>query len=67
MVGRPINDVEILAEIDRRSHGHGNGERLARQLGVESSHLREMKSGRRPPSRKVAEGLGYELRWVKKP
>ena len=62
---RPVNDADILAEIDRRTQGHGAGERLAKELGVESSHLREMKSGRRPPSRKAARGLGWELRWVK--
>ena len=62
---RPVNDADILAEIDRRTQGRGSGERLARELGIESAHLREMKSGRRPPSRKAARGLGWDLRWVR--
>jgi hypothetical protein len=63
---RPINDDLVLSELDRRTFGYGNGERTAKRLGVDSSHLREIKSGRRPPSRRVAEGLGFELKWVKK-
>ena len=63
---RPVNDHEILAELDRRCLGYGNGVQTARELGIEPSHLREMKSGRRKPSAKVADGLGYELCWIKK-
>lgn len=63
---RPVNDEDVLRDLDRRMQGRGNGEQTARDLGVESAHLREMKSGRRPPSRKVAAGLGWELRWVRK-
>ena len=63
---RPVNDEEVLADLDRRAQGYGAGARLARDLGVAPSHLREMKSGRRPPSRKIAAGLGWELRWVRK-
>lgn len=66
MRSRPVNDDEILIELDRRTKGRGNGERTARELGVESSHLREIKSGRRPPTQQVAAGLGFELRWVKR-
>ena len=62
---RPVNDDELLAELTRLTAEHGSGERLARRLGVESAHLRGMKSGREPVSRKVARGLGFELRWVK--
>jgi hypothetical protein len=39
---------------------------LAKELGMEPAHLREMKSGRRPPNQKVAAALGWELRWVRK-
>jgi hypothetical protein len=63
---RPVNDEEVLHELDRRMAGHGNGERAARELGVEPRHLREMKSGGRSISQKVAAGLGYQLLWVKK-
>jgi hypothetical protein len=63
---RPVNDELVLEELDRRTAGYGNGERTAKRLGVESAHLREIKSGRRPPSRRVAEGLGFELRWVRR-
>jgi hypothetical protein len=63
---RPINDEELLHELDRRMAGHGNGERAARELGVEPRRLREMKSGGRAISLKVAAGLGYQLLWVKK-
>lgn len=62
---RPVNDSEVLAELDRRTAGYGNGWRTANQLGIEPSHLREIKSGRRNVSRKVAEGLGFELKWVR--
>jgi len=63
---RPVNDDEVLAALDRRMAGHGNGERTARELGVDSAHLRSMKSGYQAISAKVAAGLGYSLRWVKK-
>jgi hypothetical protein len=63
---RPVNDDEVLRELDRRMAGHGNGERTARELGVESAHLRSMRSGNQVISPKVAAGLGYQLRWVKK-
>ena len=63
---RPTNDEEVLRALDQRTHGRGNGAQTARDLGIEPSHLREIKSGRRNVSRKVAEGLGYELRWIKK-
>ena len=62
---RPINDSEVLAELDRRTQGYGSGERLARELGVESAHLRAMKSGAESVSKKVAAGLGFELRWIR--
>jgi hypothetical protein len=62
---RPVNDDEILADLDQRTRGYGSGARLAREFDIDPSHLREIKSGRRPPSRKVAAGLGWELRWVK--
>ena len=61
---RPVNDEEVLRELDRRTAAWGAGAQLARELGMLSTHLREMKSGRRPPSQKVAAGLGFELRWV---
>ena len=63
---RPINDEDVLQELDRRMAGHGNGERAARELGLDSAHLRSIRSGGRAISRKVAAGLGWELRWVKK-
>jgi hypothetical protein len=62
---RPVNDEEVLHELDRRMAGHGNGERAARELGVEPRRLREMKSGGRAISLKVGRGLGFELRWVR--
>ena len=62
---RPVNDDEVLAALDRRMSGHGNGERTARELGVESAHLRAMRSGNQAISTKVAAGLGFELRWIR--
>ncbi len=62
---RPVNDDEVLQALDRRMAGHGNGERTARDLGVESSHLRSMRSGSQAISLKVGRGLGFELRWVR--
>ena len=62
---RPVNDDEVLETLDRRMAGYGNGERTARELGVESAHLRAMKSGSQAVSLKVAAGLGFELRWVR--
>ena len=62
---RPVNDDEVLETLDRRMAGYGNGERAARELGVESAHLRAMKSGSQAVSLKVAAGLGFELRWVR--
>lgn len=63
---RPVNDAEVLADLDRHTKGYGTGARLARQIGIDPAHLREVKSGRRPMNPKVAAGLGWELRWVRK-
>lgn len=63
---RPVNDDEVIQALDRRMAGHGNGERVARELGVDSAHLRSMRSGNQAISLKVGHGLGFELRWVKK-
>ena len=41
---RPVNDEEILLDLDRRSRGYGNGARLARAWGVEPAHLSDIKS-----------------------
>ena len=62
---RPVNDSEVLLELDRHMAGRGNGERTARELGVDSAHLRSMRSGNQAISLKVAAGLGFELRWVR--
>jgi hypothetical protein len=63
---RPINDEEVRVDIDRRCQGYGNGQRTANELGLNPSHLREIKSGGRAVSRKIAAALGWELRWVKR-
>jgi len=62
----PSNDDEVLQELDRRCAGRGNGMRVAAELGVEPRRLREVKSGNRRVNQKVAEGLGFELRWVRR-
>lgn len=66
---RPVNDEEVLRDIERRSdwrtQGWGAGDRLARDLDVDPSHLRQVKSGTRPISRKMATRLGWVLKWVK--
>lgn len=62
---RPINDNEVLDDLARRMNGYGNGEKMARELDTEPRHLREIKCGGRPPSLRVARGLGWELKWVK--
>lgn len=62
---RPVNDDELLIELDRRSQGYGAGVRTARELGIEPTYLNDMKSGIRKPNSKVAAGLGFELRWVR--
>lgn len=61
----PLNDHEVLQELDRRMAGYGNGARLARELHVEPAHLRSMKSGSKRVSQQAAAGLGFELRWVR--
>jgi hypothetical protein len=63
---RPVNDSEVLADLNRRTQGYGSGTRLARKLGVDARHLHTIKSGSQPVSQKVATGLGFELRWVRK-
>jgi hypothetical protein len=62
---RPVNDEEVLRELDRRMAGRGNGKRLAMALEMDPAHLRSIRSGERSVGWKVATGLGYELRWVK--
>jgi len=63
---RPVNDSEVLVELDRRASGYGNGVKLARELGMKPTHLHSMKSGYVRVSQKVAGALGFELRWVRK-
>ena len=65
MALHPVNPEIVLRELDKRMTGHGNGERAARELGVDSAHLRAMKSGYQAISAKVAAGLGFELRWIR--
>lgn len=65
MALRPVNPDLVLRELDRRMSGFGNGAALANALGVETSHLRSMRSGSKGVTQKVARGLGFELRWVK--
>jgi hypothetical protein len=62
---RPIDNREVLADLDRRTAGYGNGRRLAEELGINPTALRSTKSGSRPLTRKVAALLGWELRWVR--
>ena len=62
---RPVNDEDPLRDLDRRMAGRGNGEKTARELDVDSSHLREIKAGKRRMGLKVARGLGWELRWMR--
>jgi hypothetical protein len=63
---RPVNDELVLRELDRRMAGRGNGVQTAIDLGTDYSHLRSMRAGSEPVTMKVAQGLGFELRWVKK-
>jgi hypothetical protein len=62
----PSNPETVLAELDRRMSGYGNGKQTAQDLKIEPRRLHEMKSGSRRINQKVAEGLGFELLWVKK-
>ena len=66
MAIRPVNPELVLRELDRRMAGYGNGARLAEELGVYAAHLRAMRSGNQAVTEKVARGLGFELRWVRK-
>jgi len=63
---RPVNDEEVLAVLDRRMRGYGNGKRTALDLGVDYAHLRSMRAGAEPVTAKVAKALGFELRWVRR-
>lgn len=62
----PVNDEEVLQALDRLMNGRGNGARTAKLLDVDYSHLRQFKSGYRRINQKVAEKLGFELRWIRK-
>ncbi len=61
---RPVNDEEVLRALDAQTARRGGQARFASEIGMEPSHLREIKSGRRAVNRRVAAALGYELRWV---
>jgi hypothetical protein len=63
---RAVNDDLVLAALDRRMAGHGNGKKTALEMDVSYSHLRSMRAGNEPVSMKVAEALEFELRWVPK-
>jgi hypothetical protein len=61
----PSNPELVLRELDRRMEGHGNGKKTALDLGIDYNHLRSMRAGSQRINRKVAEGLGFKLMWVK--
>jgi hypothetical protein len=63
---RPVNDAELLVELDAVTKGYGNTKRVAGEIDMELSHLHSIRSGNRPMNEMVAHYLGYELRWVKK-
>jgi hypothetical protein len=63
---RPVNDEELLLELDRHMNGRGNGVKTADAIGMDPNHLRSVRSGRERVSVKIAAWLGYELRWVKR-
>jgi hypothetical protein len=46
--------------------GRGNGIRTALDLGADYTRLRHIRAGSERVTHKVAEALGFELRWVKK-
>lgn len=62
---RPDNDEEVLQALDARMNGRGNGERPAREFDIDVRQLRGMKSGERHVTKRVAEKLGFRLRWVR--
>jgi len=56
----------ILAELSRRMDGYGNGLKVARELGIDPGFLRSIKCGGQPVPKRIAEQLGFELRWIKR-
>lgn len=63
---RPVNDEELLQELDKRTEVRGSQARVAATLDIDPSHLRQVISGTRSISLELGSKLGYELRWVKK-
>ena len=61
-----VNDDEVLADLDERTAGYGSGNKFAAELGMHPTALKSIKSGNQRMTARVAEALGWELKWVRK-
>lgn len=62
---RPVNDADVLADLDRRTHGRGRIEIAAAAAGVDEQYIRRVRCGARLPNARLAGWLGWELRWIR--
>jgi hypothetical protein len=65
-LSRPVNDNEVLADLDRRTCLRGSIERAAAEWQVDPQLIRRMRCGARLPNARIATALGWELYWIKK-
>jgi hypothetical protein len=55
---RVYDDIEVGLRIERKIEQHGSMSAYARQLGVSSSFLHEVRHSIRPPSDRILHALG---------
>lgn len=51
----------VVAELNRRMPARGYAKRVAHDLGVSLNTVHAVASGKRAPSLRIAEGLGFRL------
>jgi plasmid maintenance system antidote protein VapI len=61
-----VNENEIYSDLATVTQGYGGVVKFARRIGVSREYIHRMLDGTQRVSAKVAAGLGWELRWVRR-
>ena len=65
-VREAVNENEVQAALIRATKGYGGVVKFARQTGFTREYVGRMLYGGERMNAKVADALGYELKWVKR-
>lgn len=65
-VREAVNEGEVKQALKQATAGYGNSQPFCDRLGLAREYVQGMVHGNRRVSVRVAEALGYELRWIKR-